>query len=301
MRRWLPALAFVVASVAAGLAQGQSLPQGTPEELGFSAERLARLTQTLRQDVGEGGLPGAVVLIAREGKIAHFESLGAVDPQTKAPMSKDAIFRIYSMTKPVTSVAVMMLVEEGRIWLGDPIAKYLPEFKDVKVGVEKPGADGKPVLELTPARRPITVHDLMRHTSGLTYGIFGDNLVKRAYREGGLGGDFDIDNAEFVRRISALPLMAQPGALWEYSHSTDVLGRLIEVVSGKKLSEFFKERIFDPLGMKDTSFVVDAVNHARIAEPYANDRAIVAAVNIHDPRVRLQVGSRGCRTIRHRD
>ena len=285
MRRWLPALAFVTALVAAGLAQGQSLPQGTPEELGFSAERLARLTQTLRQDVGEGGLPGAVVLIAREGKIAHFESLGAVDPQTKAPMSKDAIFRIYSMTKPVTSVAVMMLVEEGRIWLGDPIAKYLPEFKDVKVGVEKPGADGKPVLELTPARRPITVHDLMRHTSGLTYGIFGDNLVKRAYREGGLAGDFDMDNAEFVKRISALPLMAQPGALWEYSHSTDVLGRLIEVVSGKKLSEFFKERIFDPLGMKDTSFVVDAVNHAKIAEPYANDRAIVAAVNIHDPRV----------------
>jgi CubicO group peptidase (beta-lactamase class C family) len=285
MRRWLPALAFVAALVAAGLAQGQSLPQGTPEELGFSAERVARLTQTLRQDVGEGGLPGAVVLIAREGKIALFESLGAVDPQTKAPMSKDAIFRIYSMTKPVTSVAVMMLVEEGRIWLGDPIAKYLPEFKDVKVGVEKPGADGKPTLELVAARRPITVHDLMRHTSGLTYGIFGDNLVKRAYREGGLAGDFDIDNAEFVKRISAMPLMAQPGALWEYSHSTDVLGRLIEVVSGKKLSEFFKERIFDPLGMKDTSFVVDAVNHARIAEPYANDRAIVPGVNIHDPRV----------------
>jgi CubicO group peptidase (beta-lactamase class C family) len=283
MRRWFPALTFVVALVAAGLAQGQVLSQGAPQELGFSAERLARLTQALSQGVGEGGLPGAVVLIAREGKIAYFESLGALDPQTKAPMTKDAIFRIYSMTKPVTSVAVMMLVEEGRIWLGDPIAKYLPEFKDVKVGVEKPGADGKLTLEIVAARRPITVQDLMRHTSGLTYGIFGDNLVKKAYREGGLSGDFDIDNAEFVKRIAALPLMAQPGALWEYSHSTDVLGRLIEVVSGKKLSEFFKERIFDPLGMKDTSFVVDATKHTRIVEPYANDRAI-GPVDVHDPR-----------------
>jgi CubicO group peptidase (beta-lactamase class C family) len=292
MRRWFPALAFVAALLAAGLAQGQSLSQGAPEELGFSAERLGRLTQTLRQDVDEGGLPGAVVLIAREGKIAHFESLGAVNPQTKVPMSKDAIFRIYSMTKPVTSVAVMMLVEEGRIWLGDPIAKYLPEFKDVKVGVEKPGAYGKPTLDLVAVRRPITVQDLMRHTSGLTYGIFGDNLVKRAYRENGVRGDFDIDNEEFAKRISALPLMAQPGTLWEYSHSTDVLGRLIEVVSGKKLSEFFKERIFEPLGMKDTSFVVDAASHARIAEPYANDRA-VGPVDVHDPRVAYKLEAGG--------
>ena len=283
MRRWLSVLALLGALGSAAF--GQSLPQATPEELGFSADRLARLTQTLRQDVGEGGLPGAVVLIAREGKIAYFEQVGALDPQAKTQMNKDAIFRIYSMTKPVTSVAVMMLVEEGRLWLGDPIAKYLPEFKDMKVGVEKPGADGKPTLELVPARRPITVHDLMRHTSGLTYGIFGDNLVKRSYRENGLNGSLDIDNAEFVKRLAAQPLMAQPGALWEYSHSTDVLGRLVEVISGKKLSVFFKERIFDPLGMKDTSFVVDPANHARIAEPYANDRVIVPQVDIHDPRV----------------
>jgi CubicO group peptidase (beta-lactamase class C family) len=187
----------------------------------------------------------------------------------------------------------MMLVEEGRIALADPIAKYLPEFKDMKVGVEKLGPDGKLALELVPAQRPITVQDLMRHTSGLTYGLFGDNLVKQAYRDAKLfAGDFD--NAEFSKRIAALPLMLQPGTTWEYSHATDILGRVIEVVSGKSLYQFVKERILDPLGMKDTSFyVTDAAKYSRVAEPFANDR--FPAGNMFDPRVaaKWEAGGQG--------
>ena len=285
MKRILSAFVVVIGLVAAGLAWAQSLPQVAPEQAGFAAERLVRITQTLRDDIEAGALPGAVLLIAREGKIAYFENLGALDPQTKAPMAKDSIFRIYSLTKPIVSVVAMTLVEEGRISLGDPIAKYLPEFKDVKVGVEKPGPDGKPVLELMAARRPITVQDLMRHTSGLTYGVFGDNLVKRAYRDAKIF-DGDPDNAEFSKRIAALPLMLQPGVQWEYSHATDVLGRLIEVVSGKPLLQFVKERVLDPLGMKDTSFyVTDPSKHSRIAEPFANDRVIGVGAEFFDPRV----------------
>lgn len=285
MKKLVAALFGVVALVVAGLASGQTLPQVAPEQAGFSTERLARIKQTLRDDIEAGALPGAVVLIAREGKIVYFESLGALDPQTKAPMAKDSIFRIYSMTKPIVSVAALMLVEEGRISLNDPIAKYLPEFKDVKAGVEKPAPDGKPTLELAPARRPITVQDLMRHTSGLTYGVFGDNLVKRAYRDAKLF-DGDPDNAEFSKRVAALPLMLQPGTQWEYSHATDVLGRLVEAVSGKPLLQFVKERILDPLGMTDTSFyVTDAAKHSRIAEPFANDRVIGVGAEFFDPRV----------------
>ena len=285
MRRILSAFLVVIGLVAAGLAWAQSLPQVAPEQAGFSADRLARIKQTLRDDIESGALPGAVLLIVREGKIAYFESLGALDPQTKALMAKDSIFRIYSMTKPIVSVAAMMLVEEGRISLGDPVAKYLPEFKDVKAGVEKPGPDGKPTLELVPARRPITVQDLMRHTSGLTYGVFGDNLVKRAYRDAKIF-DGDPDNAEFSKRIAALPLMLQPGTRWEYSHATDILGRVIEVVSGKPLLLIAKERILDPLGMKDTSFYVsDTAKHSRIAEPFAKDRAIGIGAVVFDPRV----------------
>ena len=293
MKRILSAFVVVIGLVAAGVAWAQSLPQVAPEQVGFSTERLAGIKQTLRDDIEAGALPGAVLLVVREGKIAYFESLGALDPQTKAPMAKDSIFRIYSMTKPIISVAALMLVEDGRISLGDPVAKYLPEFKDVKVGVERPGPDGKPALEVVPARRPVTVQDLMRHTSGLTYGVFGDNLVKRAYRDAKLF-DGDPDNAEFSKRIAALPLMLQPGTQWEYSHATDILGRVVEVVSGKPLLQFVKERILDPLGMTDTSFyVTDAAKHSRIAEPFANDRVIGVGAEFFDPRVARKWESAG--------
>jgi CubicO group peptidase (beta-lactamase class C family) len=276
-------IAFLFAFAAS--APAQDLPTAKPADLGFSAERLERITQWLRDDTAKGTIPGAVVMIVRNGKVAYFESVGALDPQTKAPMHKDAIFRIYSMSKPITTVAVMMLYEQGKITLDEPIAKYIPAFKDMKVGVETKGEDGKPKLELTDAKKPITIQDLLRHTSGITYGFFGDLLVKKAYVDANVY-EGDYDNAEFAERIAKLPLAFQPGTTWDYSNSTDILGRLVEVVSGKSLFQFEKENILDPLGMTDTSFyVADPAKHARIAEPFKNDRTIGVGVEFNDPRL----------------
>src|SRR5881409_2748808 len=189
------------------------------------------------------------------------------------------------MSKPITSVAAMILVEEGKLALGDPVGKYIPQIAEMRVGVEKPGADGNPTLELVAPRRQMTVQDLLRHTSGVTYGIFGSTLVKKQYLEAKLF-DGDPTNAEFVERLVKLPLANHPGTVWDYSHSTDVLGRIVEVVSEKSLYEFTKERILDPLGMKETAFyVADKVKHARIAEPFPNDRNIGIETDFFDPRV----------------
>jgi CubicO group peptidase (beta-lactamase class C family) len=280
---WLAGLAALLGVHAA---VAQDLPQAKPEEVGFSAERLDRITALLRNDATEGTVPGFVLLIARHGKVAYFESVGVLDPDTKAPMSKDAIFRIYSMSKPITQVTAMMLYEQGKITLDEPVAKYLPQFKDTKVGIEKPDpAGGPPTLDLMPAQRPMLIQDLMRHTSGLTYGFFGTGLVKKAYVDAGLFKG-DVDNAEFTDRIAKLPLGFQPGTTWDYSHSTDVLGRLIEVVSGKSLYQAEKEMLLDPLGMNDTSFyVTDAGKQSRIAEPFKADRTLGVDAQMNDPRV----------------
>jgi CubicO group peptidase (beta-lactamase class C family) len=273
---------LALASVLASGGAGAALAQSVAEQVGFAPDRLAKITETLKADVAKGTLPGAVVIIQRKGKPAYFESFGALDPQTKAPMTKDGIFRIYSMTKPLTSVATMMLVEEGKLQLSDPVAKYLPALKDVQVGTEKPGADGKPVLETAPARRAMTVQDLLRHTSGLTYGFFGDSLVKKTYAN---LFDGEFDNNEHVARLAKLPLHYEAGTTWDYSHSTDVLGAVVEKVSGKSLDVFFKERITGPLGMKDTAFfVANAADHKRVVEPFANDRSIGGGINFFDPR-----------------
>jgi CubicO group peptidase (beta-lactamase class C family) len=254
--------------------------------VGLSSERLGRISAMLKADADKGTIPGAILLVARHGKIAAFDAVGVRDPGSKAPMTKDAIFRIYSMSKPITSVATMILFEEGKLALADPVAKYIPQLGGVKVGVEKADASGgAPTLELVAARRPMTVQDLLRHTSGLTYGFFGDGLVKKAYVDSKLWVDYP-SNAEFVDRIAKLPLIYQPGTTWDYSHSTDVLGRLIEVVSGKTLYEFEKARILDPLGMKDTAFyVTDKTKQDRIAEPFPNDRSIGLDAEFNDPRV----------------
>ena len=274
----------VLFALAAGAAT-QELPTAKPADVGLSAERLERITQWLRDDSQKGTIPGAVVIIVRNGKVAYFESIGALDPQTKAPMRKDAIFRIYSMSKPITAVAVMMLYEQGKITLDEPIAKYIPAFKNMKVGVEAKGEDGKPKLELTDAKKPITIQDLLRHTSGITYGFFGDLLAKKAYLDANVY-EGDYDNAEFAERIAKLPLAFQPGTTWDYSNSTDILGRLLEVVSGKSLFQFEKDNILDPLGMSDTSFyVADPARHARIAEPFQNDRTVGFGVEFNDPRL----------------
>jgi CubicO group peptidase (beta-lactamase class C family) len=252
-----------------GFAQG--LPKASkPEEVGFSSARLERLTSAFQADVDKGTIPGAVILIARNGKVAYFEALGFQDREKKIPMGTDAIFRIASMTKPLTSVAIMMLVEEGRIQLFDPVSVYLPELKGLQVGVERTNAaTGNPELTLEPARREMTIQDLLRHTSGITYGIFGNSLVKQAYLAANL---FDPGQtlAELVSKLAKLPLAHQPGTTWDYSMSVDVLGRVVEVVSGTTLDQFVAERIAMPLGLSDTGFYVPAAKVGRVAQPQAD-------------------------------
>jgi CubicO group peptidase (beta-lactamase class C family) len=279
-------LAVVAWLVLVSVSYAEGLPAVKPEEVGLSSERLARLTETLRHDAAAGTIPGAVLLITRHGKVAYFESVGFLDPQTKAPMTKDAIFRIYSMSKPIASVAAMMLVEEGRMSLDEPASKYLPQLGKLQVAATNkvdpnPNTEG---IELVPMARPISLQDLMRHTSGFTYGFFGSTPVKKLYADADLlAGDFT--NAEFVDRLAKLPLAYQPGTTWDYSHSTDVLGRVIEVVSGKSLYAVEKDQLLDPLGMKDTSFyVTDKAKFARIAEPFADDRNFGVGTSFNDPR-----------------
>src|SRR5215468_10089708 len=250
-------------------ALAEVLPQaGRPEALGFSAERLKRLASVFQADVDKGAIPGAVVLIARNGKVAYFEAFGFQDREKRIAMKSDAIFRIASMTKPITSVALMMLVEEGKIQIDDPLAVYLPEFKDhLKVGVEKTAPEtGKPQLALEPPRRAPTIQDLLRHTSGLTYDVFGDTLVKKAYQATNIRNS-NQTLAEFTSRLTKLPLAYHPGTTWEYSVSTDVLGRVIEVVSGIPFDEFVSERILKPLKMTSTGFFVLESDAGRLAEP----------------------------------
>jgi CubicO group peptidase (beta-lactamase class C family) len=223
--------ASLAATCVALSAFAQGLPRANqPEDVGFSTERLKRIASVFQGEVDKGAIPGAVILIARDGKIADFEAIGFQDREKKTPMGTDAIFRIASMSKPITAVAVMMLVEEGKIQLENPISLFLPEFKGVQVGVEKvSAATGNAELSLEPAKREMTIQDLLRHTSGLTYGFFGKSLVKQAYLDAHL---FDPGQtlADAVTKISKLPLASQPGTTWDYSMSFDVLGRVVEVV-----------------------------------------------------------------------
>jgi CubicO group peptidase (beta-lactamase class C family) len=286
MRTRATLLAVLLCLLTIAVAHAQTLAVAKPEQVGLAPERLARITATLKRDVDGGVIPGAVLLVARHGKVALFETLGTRDPATKAPMTKDAIFRIYSMSKPITSVATMILFEEGKLTLDQPVSKYLPQLGGLKVGVEKTdAAGGAPTLELQPARRDMTIQDLLRHTSGLTYGFFGSGVVKKAYVDSKVWNDYP-SNAELVDRLAKLPLAYQPGTTWDYSHSTDVLGRLIEVISGTSLLQFEKERLLDPLGMKDTGFyVTDKARQDRIVEPFANDRTFGIEATFNDPRV----------------
>jgi CubicO group peptidase (beta-lactamase class C family) len=237
----------------------------------------------MRNEIATGKIPGAIVLIQQHGHPVYFEKFGVRDVESRHPMTDDTIFQLYSMSKPITSVAAMMLVEDGKLALGDPLAKYIPAFADVKVGVEERDEAGKLTLALEPLQRPITIEDLLRHTSGLTYGFYGDNVVRKLYANADLfGGDFD--NADFADRLAKLPLAEQPGTLWDYGHSTDILGRVIEVVSGKSLFQFEKERLLDPLGMTETSFyITDEAKRPLIAEPMPDDRFTSPVAGIRDP------------------
>ncbi len=263
MRILLVAIALGCANLAAAQ---EPAPIAQPEALGFVPARLDRITQTYQGYVDRGELPGAVLLIARENQIVYLKAVGFQDRDKKIPMKTDAIFRLASMTKPIVSVAAMILVEEGKLDLLAPVSKYLPEFAGLKVGVEAPDpATGKPALTLAAQKRPMTVQDLMRHTSGLVYGQFGDKLVHHAYRDAKIGDRGD-SLAEMVAKLSKLPLAHQPGEVWEYSVSTDVLGRVVEVVSGIELDRFVAERITGPLKMNATDFYVHEPNLARLAE-----------------------------------
>ncbi|RKP28236.1 class C beta-lactamase, partial [Syncephalis pseudoplumigaleata] len=213
-------------------------------------------------------IPGAVVLIQRHGQPAYYESFGVRSPATKAPMTPDTIFTLFSMTKPITSVAALMLVEQGKLALDDEVGQYVKGFYHIKVGVEKPGPDGKPELDLVAPRRPIQIHDLLRHSAGIPYASLAYGVVKKPYEDADLmSGKFT--NAEVADKIAALPLISQPGEYWTYGHATDVLGRVIEVVSGKSLYQFEKENLLGPLGMTNTSFfVTDPAKQALIADPF---------------------------------
>lgn len=254
------------------------LPRAEPADLGLCPERTQRLVQALQAEADRGRLPGAVVLLARHGRVALFESLGQRDPATGAAMARDAVFRIYSMTKPVVSVAVMMLVEQGRLLLSDPVAKHLPEFSGQQVALQTPGG-----LQLQPVAQPATVQDLLRHTAGLTYEFLGEAPVQRLYAQAQMGSR-ERSNAEFSRTLAALPLFRPPGTEWAYSRATDVLGRLVEVVTGQTLGQHLRECIFEPLGMVDTAFVVPGADHGRLAEPFAHDPDGGVPLRVLDPR-----------------
>ena len=266
---------FISALLLCSVVFGQGLPTAKPESVGMSSERLGRIKTTLQREIDADRMPGAVVMIARQGKLVYSETIGFQDKAAGKPMSKDAIFRIYSMTKPLTSVAAMMLVEEGRLQLTDPVSKYLPPFAKMEVLVTD--ADGKTTRE--PAKRPITVQDLFRHTAGLAYGEFSAiPELKAAYAEAGLfqpGGIVAesrmITPEQFTNGIAKAPLVHQPGTTWEYSMAVDVLGRVVEAVSGQRLSAFLEERLFRPLKMTDSGFIVPSAKWARIAEPLAKD------------------------------
>jgi CubicO group peptidase (beta-lactamase class C family) len=262
----LPVLLLCLLSLAAA---AQGLPRAkNPEEVGMSSERLKRLTETFKAEIGKGTMPGAVLLVARRGKVAYYEAMGVRDPQTNDAMPADAIFWLASMTKPLVSVATMMLVEEGRLALTDPVSQYLPEFKGTQVGVERKDANGQTVLALEPAKREMTIQDLMRHTAGLTYGQFGEKtLVKREYDKAEIGSP-ELTAPEFIARLAKLPLAHQPGSTWEYSVAIDVLGRVLEVIHGQDLDTVLRERISKPLGLRDTGFSVPPAHHSRIAAPF---------------------------------
>jgi CubicO group peptidase (beta-lactamase class C family) len=284
----LVALAALVAGWPAA-ARAESPPAASSS---FAPDKLARVGDYIRNEIATGKIPGAILLIQQHGKPVYCENFGVRDVGRGLAMTADTIFRLYSMSKPITSVAAMMLVEEGKLAPGDPVSKYIPAFADMKVGVENPAE--KSGLLLEPLNRQITIEDLLRHTSGLTYGFYGDSAVRKLYAQANLF-DGDEDNAEFVQRIAKLPLAEQPGTLWDYGHSTDVLGRIIEIVSGQTLFAFEKKRLLDPLGMTDTAFyVADAAKYPRIAEPMPDDRWISPVAGIRDPRApRWESGGAG--------
>lgn len=272
IRRWVPAVA-VAALVWSGL--GATPAVSRAEDAGMSAERLKRIHPMIQAHIDARDFSGAVTLVARKGKVVHFDAHGLADVEAKKPMATGTLFRLASMTKPVTAVSILMLMEEGKLVLSDPVSKFIPEYKSPKVAVwNLPNDPAGAGLHLVPAAREITVRDLLTHTSGLANAFEGPagEYVRRANLPS--GGSLD----ERVKRAAKLPLNFQPGTQWEYSPSTgfDTLGRIVEILSGMTLDQFFKTRIFDPLGMKDTFFTVPAGRAADVAVAYARNESGLA-------------------------
>jgi CubicO group peptidase (beta-lactamase class C family) len=267
-----PLIALLSSVALAPLARGETAAFGPPPGAKLSVEKLATIADFINGEVAAQRIPGAIVLVQQHGKPVYLKWFGLRDPDKGTPMTEDAIFPIHSVTKTITSVAAMILVDRGKVALDDPVGKYIPSFAGQKVGVERKDDSGKTVLDLVPPRRPMTVRDLLLHTSGITYGFYGEGLVKSAY-DGIYLGDFD--NAGFAERIAKVPLAEQPGTLWDYGHSADILGRVIEVASGLSLYQFEKQNLFDPLGMTTTKFfLTDPAERARYAQPLARDRHV---------------------------
>jgi CubicO group peptidase (beta-lactamase class C family) len=280
MRAKFIALLSAVAFFAAPAGWARSLETGKPEDVGMSSERLAKVGEVFRKEIQDGKIPGAVIMIARNGKVAYHEAFGYQDKGTEKTMARDSIFRIYSMTKSLASVGAMMLVEDGKIQLTDPVSKFLPEFKSLQVSMSRSDALGQATFAAVAAEKQPTVQDLLRHTAGLAYGeITANALVKSAYTKANLfksGFDYnttDLTPEEFVQRLAEAPLAYTPGTTWEYSLAVDLLGRVVEKVSGKRLGEFLDERLFKPLKMNDTAFSVPQDKAARLAEPLPVDPA----------------------------
>ena len=278
-------LVAVFAVLAFAPAWGQGLPTARPERVGLEAEQLSKITTMMRMDVDAGRTVGSIAAVVRDGKIAYFDTAGMADRENNVPMTDDTIFRIYSMTKPIVSTALMTLYEDGLFQLRDPVSKYLPELGGLQVLVEKKAVTGAPpgivprdgsagrppmpdasTYTTEPATRDMTIQDLMRHTAGLTYGIFGNTSVDKIYRHHGILGDHDL--REFITDLGKAPLQYQPGTRWHYSVSVDVQGALIEVLSGMHLDKFLEARMFEPLGMVDTGFFVPAEKMDRFAQMY---------------------------------
>ena len=289
---WLAILAIAAKLVVSPATAADNLLTEAPDLTGFSQAGLDRVTEMLDREVGQGHLAGAIMLIQRHGKPVYYQGFGVRDPATMAPMTRDTIFRLYSMSKPVTSAAAMVLVEQGKLKLDDPVSKYIPAYASPQVATEKTDAKGQKYLEFSRALKPITVLDLMRQSSGISSAFTDLGLITQLYLKAGLfAGDFD--NRDFADRLAKLPLAYQPATVWDYGHSTDVLGRVIEVASGMSLYDFQKQYLLDPLGMVDTSYyVLDSAKAPRIAQPLPSDR-IIGNEAISDPTIKRKWESGG--------
>jgi CubicO group peptidase (beta-lactamase class C family) len=264
----IAATAFCLLASSAAFAQ-DPLPRAKPEAVGFSSERLARIGTTLKADIDAGRIPGAVIAVARHGKLVMFDAYGWRDKAANLPMTTDTIFNIASMTKPMTTVGALMLYEQGKLLIDDPLSKYFPKFANMKVAARD--ANGQPTTDTVPANRQITIQDLLRHTSGIVYGGRGTTVVHKMYPGGSGDASHDYDGAAFLDKLSSLPLLYQPATVWDYGFGLDITGLLIEHLTKQSLGQYLKTNLFTPLGMTDTGFSISADKVSRYAKPLPAD------------------------------